>query len=453
MIEDENGGLFLCAENEGFYRVQLKKGAEPLFREAKIERLSGIHNNKMPFGEGPICRWQGEMLFVGDDQVWKLQESKDRLEPFALAAKSLPGRTIKRLERSQLTEDYVWVTSRPTNADPETGFEVGRLYTSGAYEPLSHEVSYPLGEINTIWDENVDGEPVAWIAGDYGLMRVLLDRPALSKRKFKLYPCQIVTADGVPISTQGGKELRLKYNDRDFQIRFGTDHFSVGDQLYYESRLEGKINHRSPVTTSAVWRSGALNEGHYLLRVQAKDSDSVDSNEYTLAFTVDPPWYRTLWMEIGYGVTLLFAFYIFGRWRTYRMRLRQQELVQLVDQRTREVREHEVELQNAKDAAENANRAKTAFLANMSYELRTPINSILGYSQILLRRVNADADQKSKLKTILSSGGHLLEMINEVLDLSRVESGEVSVSLQALELPNFISASWKSFNCEPLGTI
>ena len=135
------------------------------------------------------------------------------------------------------------------------------------------------------------------------------------------------------------------------------------------------------------------------------------------------------------------------------MRLRQQELVQLVDQRTREVREHEVELQNAKDAAENANRAKTAFLANMSYELRTPINSILGYSQILLRRVNADADQKSKLKTILSSGGHLLEMINEVLDLSRVESGEVSVSLQALELPNFISASWKSFNCEPLGTI
>jgi signal transduction histidine kinase/CheY-like chemotaxis protein len=458
MTEDEKGDLFLCAENEGFYRVQLKKGAEPLFRDAKIERLLAIHSSKMPFGEGPICRWQGEILFVGDDQVWKLQESKDRLEPFALAAKSLPGRTIKRLERSQLTEDYVWVTSRPPNAGPETGFEVGRLYMSGAYEPLSHAVSYPLGEINTIWDENVDGETVAWIAGDYGLMRVLLDRPAFSKRKFKLYPSQIVTADGVPMSTQGGKELRLKYDDRDFQIRFGTDHFSVGDELYYEARLEGKINHRSPVTTSAAWRSGALNEGHYLLHVQAKDSDGVGSNEYTLAFTIDPPWYRTLWMGIGSGVLVILVSYLFLRWRTYQMILRQRELIELVDQRTQKLREHEVELQIAKAVAENAkhaaelalakaetaNRAKTAFLANMSHELRTPINSILGYAQIL-RHMNADAGQKAKLETILSSGGHLLEMINEVLDLSRVESGNVSISLQAVELPKFISGIVEEF--------
>jgi hypothetical protein len=386
------------------------------------------------------------MLFVNSDRVWKLVPGRNQLEPFELTAKSLPGRNVRMLVRSQLTEDYVWVVSRPPNASPQTGFEVGRLYTSGRYEPFSHAVSYPLGVTNSIWDENVNGESVAWIAGDYGLMRVLLDRSTFNKRKFELYPVQVATADGKRIPIQDGKELTLKYDDRDFLVRFGTDHFGVVNELYYQATLEGTVVHRSPTINAPLWRSGALNEGHYRLHVRARDSDGDESKEYTLAFSIAPPWYRTLWMDIVWGLLILLAFYLFSLWRTWQMRLRERELVQTVDLRTRELREHEIELRNAKDAAELArehaeiaNRAKTAFLANMSHELRTPINSILGYAQILLRRLNLSDDGKAKLRTILSSGEHLLEMINEVLDLSRVESGKVSVDFRALELPKFIA--------------
>ncbi len=74
----------------------------------------------------------------------------------------------------------------------------------------------------------------------------------------------------------------------------------------------------------------------------------------------------------------------------------------------------------------------------MSHELRTPINSILGYAQILLRRPEIDREAKSRLRTILFSGEHLLQMINEVLDLTRVESGNVRIDLRPLELSKFI---------------
>jgi signal transduction histidine kinase/ActR/RegA family two-component response regulator len=446
LAEDEKGDLFLCTESNGFYRVHLNRGAQPLSSSARIERLFDLQGRAVPSGQGSVCQWQGQMLFVGAGRAWQLVQGENRLEPFGLIAKSLPGRDVQMITKSQLTEDYVWVSSRPPDADPATGFEIGRLYSSGRYEGLSHTVSYPLGVINSIWDEKVEGESVAWIAGDYGLMRVFLDRPAFSKRKFELYPGQIVTAQGNPIPIPDGRELKLRYDDRDFQIRFGTDHFSVGNELYYQTTLEGKVVHRSPTMTAPVWRSGALSEGHYLLDVQAKDSDGIESKVLRLAFTIKPPWYRTLWMEIVWGVLAILIVYLSIRWRTWQMTLRQRQLVQTVDLRTRELRLNEIELRKAKDAAElergraeTANRAKTAFLANMSHELRNPINSILGYAQILLRRRDPSDDGGAKLRTILASGEHLLEMINEVLDLSRVESGKGSVELRSLELPKFIA--------------
>jgi signal transduction histidine kinase len=78
------------------------------------------------------------------------------------------------------------------------------------------------------------------------------------------------------------------------------------------------------------------------------------------------------------------------------------------------------------------------FLANMSHELRTPLNSILGYTQLLLRGPGQTEDQHHKLKTVLSSGEHLLEMINEVLDLSKVEAGTVPIRTHPLHLRPFL---------------
>ena len=106
------------------------------------------------------------------------------------------------------------------------------------------------------------------------------------------------------------------------------------------------------------------------------------------------------------------------------------------DELEQRVTERTAELQKAKDAAEKALTVKADFMANMSHELRTPMNSILGFSQLMEMDTKEPLtpSQRENVQQILSSGHHLLMLINEVLDLARIESGHLSLSPEAVAL-------------------
>jgi CheY-like chemotaxis protein/anti-sigma regulatory factor (Ser/Thr protein kinase) len=87
----------------------------------------------------------------------------------------------------------------------------------------------------------------------------------------------------------------------------------------------------------------------------------------------------------------------------------------------------------ARDAAEAANRAKSVFLANMSHELRTPLNAILGFSSLIGRDSELSASQREKIEIINRSGEHLLTLINDVLDIAKIEAGKVQLDISSFD--------------------
>ena len=131
-----------------------------------------------------------------------------------------------------------------------------------------------------------------------------------------------------------------------------------------------------------------------------------------------------------------------------RLALLHEELEQRIHQRTEALERVVSELESARAAAERANAAKSRFLANMSHEIRTPISAMLGSAQLLADAGPLSASQSEHVATILSSGEHLLSMIDDVLDMAKIESGRVVTSLQTFDLETLLTDVERMFRLQ-----
>ncbi len=304
---------------------------------------------------------------------------------------------------------------------------------------------------NTVYSIYEDREGNLWFGTNEGLSRY--------HRSFSPPTVRIVSVQSdrrytdlssIPEITEGSR-VTIEYQSLDFNTYPGKRRYLV--------RIRGAGKKREFITSSPYFDWRPQKPGSYLFEVQAIDRDLNYSEPARISLKVVPPWYFNGWIVIpsaGGFLALIAIASILGLRYYAQRRVSRRLRTRLLEQERRknaQLQKAKEEAEAARRAAERANQAKSIFLANMSHEIRTPLNAILGYTQILKRDSGLSPYQRAAIETIEESGNHLLALINDVLDISKIEAGRLELQETEFDLFRLIEGLSVMFQlrCEQKG--
>jgi signal transduction histidine kinase/ligand-binding sensor domain-containing protein/DNA-binding response OmpR family regulator len=356
----------------------------------------------------------------------------------------LPSDTIYGILEDE--QGFLWLS---TNGGLSR-FDPGTL-TFRNYEPSDGLQGYEYNQ----WSRFRNREGVLFFGGVHGLNAFhpdgVLDNPffpPLVLTRFEIYRQPVPVGPDSPLRQpiEVSSEVQLRYTDDSLEFQYAALHFSAPDRIQYAYLMEGLDKDWNEVGNRRFATYTNVPPGNYLFRLKGTNSDGVWNEEgVTLQIRIPPPFWQTTWFRLLLAVAALGGLSGLFWLRIQAVERQRQRLEVQVQERTQELRQAMQDLEQARDAAEAASRAKSAFLANMSHEFRTPLNAILGFTQILSRDRRLPPDQREEVQIIHRSSEHLLGLINDVLDMSKIEAGRTTLNRRAFNLHRLLAGLEEMF--------
>ncbi len=444
IVEDADGALWLALSGRGFARVSGAVHDETVTAEQlTVDLFPGGHGlpSDLITGLPQVTAADGQVRFLDQNRIYSFDTAEQRFVPARDPLAEL-GLTHGALRTIQLGNDgQLWI--RTTQQGPAAGPWDGRVYRrlspDDQWHALPFTIARTIAENPMLFTERIGDQDIVWLGGSDGLVRAEIPAAYVRPLDYALHVQRIEDNHGRALPITPGTPLALTPDQTRLTFVFGTNRLDDAD-LRFQTRLDqNDPDGWSPWTPNRSLTLNYLPSGEHTLSIRARDHDGRLSAPLDFPFVVPLRWWETPGARLLALGLLGAMFYLVAHLRARRSERRNTELAAQVAARTEELRLNQAELEQARDEAEAANRAKSVFLASMSHELRTPLNAILGYSQLLRHRPDTAGEINRQLTTIQHSGEHLLQMINEVLDLAKIEAGRVELNLQPTSLPRLLS--------------